>query len=335
VIRDLTMFKGPPDPLRGDEIYRRVREAAKECIEAVYEASNDVSNNTAGNSLGVQMQGIGGEGNAFGAHNNNPNGMNNNYNNNNNNNNPSQLPPSNLTHQGHHTTQSASGMQGIGSHPMPHYNNDDRSFADKARDAAQNAAKGIKQIIKDPLAKNIGGGGRQQQQQQPNNYNNQMNMPPGRNEVMQRTGGEWSMASNRGGNNSVASRQREPPAANGAFSWANPGSGSGGGGGGGGGGGNNNFGNIQQQHQQHVSAGTAISNRDYERSLIQVITQPAGFKPANIPAEEMTEFLSVVFNLNPDIVCPILLDVISGEGSNGADSNKRIKGLKVSERSER
>ena len=82
------MFKGPPDPLRGDEIYRRVREAAKDCIEAVYEASSDVSNNANGNSLGVQMQGIGGEGNAYGAANNN----------NDNNGNPSHLHQSNLTY---------------------------------------------------------------------------------------------------------------------------------------------------------------------------------------------------------------------------------------------
>ena len=39
VITLVLEFKGPPDPLRGDEIYKRVREAAK-----VISSFSDVSN---------------------------------------------------------------------------------------------------------------------------------------------------------------------------------------------------------------------------------------------------------------------------------------------------
>ena len=157
---------------------------------------------------------------------------------------------------------------------------------------------------------------------------------------MQRTGGEWSMASNRGNGSSVASRQREPPAPNGAFSWASDGGGGANNGGGVGGSwasSSNNSAmpqyhpNQQQPQREHVSAGTAISDGEYERSLIEVLTTPAGFKPMSIPTDELNQFLAVVFNLNPDVVCPILLDVISGAGANGLESNKRIKGLKVIE----
>ncbi|CAM9207713.1 unnamed protein product [Scytosiphon promiscuus] len=39
VIKDCLSFSGPPDPLRGEEIYRRVREAAKETLDAVFAES--------------------------------------------------------------------------------------------------------------------------------------------------------------------------------------------------------------------------------------------------------------------------------------------------------
>ena len=279
VIRDLTMFKGPPDPLRGDEIYRRVREAAKECIEAVYEANNDVSSNAAGNSLGVQMQGIGGEGNAFGAAGGGGGAGN-----------GAQL---------YQQQNQPGAMQGIGS-SNAFYEKNDRSFLDRAREATSTAAKGLKQIVKDPLARNIGGHSQQRNGGSPYDRG-----PPGRNETIQRTGGEWTMASNRG-TASIASRQREPPMDNGAYSWAKTGGNLGGGGVGSSWAGNNGVNN-----QPHVSAGKATSDGTYERQLITTLTTPAGFKPSNLNSDELAQFMAVVFNLNPDIVCPILLDVIA------------------------
>lgn len=35
-----TEFRGPPDPLKGDEYYRRVRDSAKECLDAIYDTDN-------------------------------------------------------------------------------------------------------------------------------------------------------------------------------------------------------------------------------------------------------------------------------------------------------
>ena len=35
-------FKGPPDPLRGDEIYKRVRDMAKEALDAIFDSQPSV-----------------------------------------------------------------------------------------------------------------------------------------------------------------------------------------------------------------------------------------------------------------------------------------------------
>jgi hypothetical protein len=35
-IKDATQFRGPPDPVRGDQPYQKVRDAAKEALDAVY-----------------------------------------------------------------------------------------------------------------------------------------------------------------------------------------------------------------------------------------------------------------------------------------------------------
>jgi len=37
-IRDCLQYRGPPDPLRGDQIYRRVQEVAKEALDAIYDS---------------------------------------------------------------------------------------------------------------------------------------------------------------------------------------------------------------------------------------------------------------------------------------------------------
>lgn len=39
-IKACLQFRGPPDPLKGDEPYRRVRDTAKEALEAVYDNSS-------------------------------------------------------------------------------------------------------------------------------------------------------------------------------------------------------------------------------------------------------------------------------------------------------
>ena len=42
-IKECLQFKGEPDPLRGDEIYRRVREMAKETLEAIFDSQAPVT----------------------------------------------------------------------------------------------------------------------------------------------------------------------------------------------------------------------------------------------------------------------------------------------------
>ena len=58
VIKDCQQFSGPPDPLRGDEPYRRVRMAAKDAIEAL--TSDDYDQPVA-----QSMQGFSGGGDAY------------------------------------------------------------------------------------------------------------------------------------------------------------------------------------------------------------------------------------------------------------------------------
>lgn len=55
-IRLATNFRGPPDPVRGDEPYNRVRQAAKECLDMIYSdtpAQTDQSPYTGGGGMGA------------------------------------------------------------------------------------------------------------------------------------------------------------------------------------------------------------------------------------------------------------------------------------------
>lgn len=62
-IKACLAFRGPPDAARGDQPYEEVRQAAKECLDAVY---SDTPSSTAGGGGalggGGSMQGIGGGG---------------------------------------------------------------------------------------------------------------------------------------------------------------------------------------------------------------------------------------------------------------------------------
>ncbi|KAJ1440227.1 hypothetical protein B484DRAFT_314370, partial [Ochromonadaceae sp. CCMP2298] len=46
-IRECLQFKGPPDTLRGDEIYRRVRDCAREVLEGLFDGQTPQSSNAA------------------------------------------------------------------------------------------------------------------------------------------------------------------------------------------------------------------------------------------------------------------------------------------------
>ena len=57
-IKDCLQYRGPPDPLRGDEVYRRVRELARETLDAIFD-SQMPSNTSAVRAQG-RIQGMGG-----------------------------------------------------------------------------------------------------------------------------------------------------------------------------------------------------------------------------------------------------------------------------------
>ncbi|CAM9640071.1 unnamed protein product, partial [Choristocarpus tenellus] len=62
VIKACLAFTGPPDPLRGEEIYRRVREIAKETLDAIYsDAPSERSSSMGGQrySSGNRIEGFG------------------------------------------------------------------------------------------------------------------------------------------------------------------------------------------------------------------------------------------------------------------------------------
>lgn len=57
-IKECLQFRGPPDVLRGDEIYKRVRDAAREALDAVFDSQMPV--NTSSVAAANRIQGIGG-----------------------------------------------------------------------------------------------------------------------------------------------------------------------------------------------------------------------------------------------------------------------------------
>ena len=61
VIKECITFRGPLDPLRGDELNKRVREAAKEAMEAVVDSHAPVSTSMVAASNRIQGMGGGGE----------------------------------------------------------------------------------------------------------------------------------------------------------------------------------------------------------------------------------------------------------------------------------
>ena len=61
-IRLATNFRGPPDPVRGDEPYNRVRQAAKECLDTIYSDTPTTAEQSPYNTSGG-----GGMSNTYGA----------------------------------------------------------------------------------------------------------------------------------------------------------------------------------------------------------------------------------------------------------------------------
>jgi hypothetical protein len=57
------------------------------------------------------------------------------------------------------------------------------------------------------------------------------------------------------------------------------------------------------------SGGTAVADGSYEKQLIMELCPPGGMK-AEPPPDKLNQFARSVSNLNPDLVCPVLLDCL-------------------------
>jgi len=55
--------------------------------------------------------------------------------------------------------------------------------------------------------------------------------------------------------------------------------------------------------------GTAVSDGSYEKQLVMELCPPGGMKPEP-PPDKLAQFSRVVPSLNPDLVCPVLLDCL-------------------------
>ena len=66
-VKQCQQFKGPPDPLRGDEPYRKVREAANEALQAMFDSSPAAgAGGGAGAAMSSRITGMSGGGAAAG-----------------------------------------------------------------------------------------------------------------------------------------------------------------------------------------------------------------------------------------------------------------------------
>ena len=140
--------------------------------------------------------------------------------------------------------------------------------------------------------------------------------PPGSAELSRQTGGEWTMASNRGPG-SVQADYQQPQSYSGASGSNANRSGTVGG----------SWGNVSsvvrpQQQQSHTtpsitinsvpgapsgSGGTAVSDGTYEKNLVLELCPPGGMKPVP-PPDKLANFARACPSLNSDFVCPVLLD---------------------------
>lgn len=311
-IKEAMNFRGPPDPVLGDEIYNRVRQAAREALDSIY-ADNPTSsdqpssfNSGIGSSYGApthQAPGYGGAGGGIGA----PGG-------------------------------GGRRMEGIGN-PMfsdPRLEPEPSGVKDMLRDVGDTFVG----MIKDPLARNsniTGPAGGMPRPGGMQGYGNQASYgrpPPGQAELSHATNGQWTMASNRGPN-AVGSHQPTSSAqdstyyksrdnSSAAFSWAQKNEGAASGGVGGSWATSSSVASQARQptysQQGHTTpsiavtpgsgaGGTAVSDGSYEKNLIMELCPPGGMKPVP-PADKLASFARSVPSLSADMICPVLLDLL-------------------------
>lgn len=310
-IKDATQFRGPPDPVRGDQPFERVRQAAKEALDAIYSDTPAVDPSSSGgfgtsisSSYGNPSGGYGG------------------------------APPSSMG-------GGPRRMEGIGN-PMfkdPRMEPQPQGIGNMSvNEVVTEARDTIIGMIKDPLARNVSVqiSNKQGSMPRPGGYSGPgggsfNSQPPGRSDLMHQTNGQWTMASNRGpsavgqppnyANDSAYYKSRDSAGGN-AYSWAQSNAGGAASGSVGG-----SWGAPAGTHQATPSitvntlpgvgigagvsgsAGTGVSDGSYERQVVLELCPPGGMKPEP-PPDKLAQFERVVSSLNPDLVCPVLLDCL-------------------------
>jgi hypothetical protein len=307
-IKEALQFRGPPDAARGDELNERVRAAAKEALDAIY-------SDTPASESSVGRMGVSSASYAPSPH--------------------SQVQPG--------APISTGRMQGIGN-PMyadPRLETQKGIANMTLGEVVGTAGETIVAMVKDPLARNI-------DVPPPRSGNfggysggSYSGPPPGRSQLASATNGQWTMASNRGpgavgapqnyNSDRDAAYFKARDSGSNAFSWAQQQSNGGttGGVGGGVGGswgassggvasqaGQPAYGNssapsvmVQQHAPPSGTGGTATSDGSYERNLIMELCPPGGMK-AEPPPDKLASFARAVPSLDPDLVCPALLDCL-------------------------
>ena len=356
-IKEAAQYRGQSDAVHGDRFNLEVREAAKECLDVVYSDSGDAASGagaTGGSAMSGQLQGggmagLGANSSSMGGY--GPNagsatsfggggyGA------------PMGGAPGSGTSPSHHSS-SSSRMEGIGN-PMfadPRLTvAQDTSGMGRVAEMASSVGGAMLGMIKDPLARGAaegsggmprpGGGYGGPDARDP------YAQPPGRANLAMQTGGQWTMASNRGPNavGSAGNAVAPPPAqqqqseyykarnnTNPAFSWASGGDAAQQASGVGGSWGaaavpapqtyQAGAGAAQQQPAASPQNGVAATSSamppssssgggDYEKNLISELCPPGGMK-AEPPADKLEEFARAVPSLDPDLVCPALLDAL-------------------------
>jgi len=303
-IKDATQFRGPPDPVRGDEPYDKVRKAAKEALDAVYSDNPQADPSSGGGSFASSVSGsYGNSAGAGGGYGGAPGG-------------------------------GPRRMEGIGN-PMfkdPRLEPESQGIGNMSVNEFVSEAKStVFGMIKDPLARNVNmsqggamprpGGG---YSGPAGSFNTP---PPGRSELMNQTNGQWSMASNRGSsavapppnyaNDAAYYKSRDSSGSGQSYSWAQANSGNAISGGVGGSWGAtpsisvNTVPGVGVGVGAGVSggAGVGVSDGSYEKQLVMELCPPGGMKPEP-PPDKIAQFARVVSGLNPDFICPVILDCL-------------------------
>ncbi len=304
-IKECLQYRGPPDPLRGDEIYKRVRDAAKEAIDAIYDSQMPTT--TSSVAASNRIQGMGGGyiedttskpktnssifnsvSNVLGNFRNDTDssytghagatssfvGGNNSNNNESYRDNASYNKGSGAAYGT--STMSSSGMVGLGN---PNFKDprEEKSFLERAQESAATMVSSLSSKMN---SLNV------------DNTSKKFDSPDA----------GFGYVTNRGTNAYGPTNQystgygsQQP-----SSTWSSTGA-------------NTTITGTNNNESIGIGkAGNAASDGEYERGLIEALCEPAGLKPVP-PEDKLQAFLVSVITLSPEVVGNCLLDVLNSE----------------------